>query len=109
MSCTLKTAVLASARLERALMPETNTNAGRACPAQPVMIEWSSIAKLLPGRTDNAIKNYWNSAAGKKMRERIREEPLPWSFCTSVHLSVPGSGGRVHCSMAPGDTHPRPG
>ncbi|OEL24142.1 Myb-related protein Hv33, partial [Dichanthelium oligosanthes] len=53
---------------------------------------WSQIASHLPGRTDNEIKNFWNSYLKKKLRLR--------GIDPSTHKPIASAGGAAEAGAA---------
>ncbi|KAI3806373.1 hypothetical protein L1987_22274 [Smallanthus sonchifolius] len=50
---------------------------------------WSRIARKLPGRTDNEIKNYWRTHMRKKAQEKRRAlSPSPSMSNSSIYSSI---------------------
>lgn len=61
---------------------------------------WSLIAKELPGRTDNDVKNYWNTKLRKKLTKMgidpVTHKPFSQIFTDYSNISgLPGAGTRI--------------
>ncbi|KAF8053382.1 hypothetical protein N665_1422s0004 [Sinapis alba] len=66
---------------------------------------WSKIARKLPGRTDNEIKNYWRTHMRKKAQEKKQQPMSPTSsssnlcsssMTTATTQDTGGSNGKMN-------------
>ncbi|KAJ1292069.1 hypothetical protein BS78_02G363800 [Paspalum vaginatum] len=74
--------------------------------------KWSQIAAQLPGRTDNEVKNFWNSYIKKKLRQRgidpATHKPLAEAAASSSRTAVFSDAELILSSSAAAGQHSMP-
>ncbi|MED6184131.1 hypothetical protein PIB30_044485 [Stylosanthes scabra] len=73
---------------------------------------WSLIAKRLPGRTDNDVKNYWNTKLRKKLMnmgiDPVTHKPVSQVLSDLGSINGLPSTGNLMNNMLPTRTEPSP-
>ncbi|KAK6137515.1 hypothetical protein DH2020_028768 [Rehmannia glutinosa] len=63
--------------------------------------KWAEIARFLPGRTDNAVKNHWNCSVKKRPDLNLPRFSAP--NCREVHLQASNTDGACSTILALGN------